>query len=184
MKVSLIKPQVSTRVLWTVFTWQNASSWTQQTNHKNNTTPRRNTIKHITSRARDTGKATVRDSASAGESQQTENMAAAAATTPNSPLPMDLLQSLSNLTKSRSFNCTLHCVATVLYEEKHGNDRVQALHFLLFLRWLKVENGDKREGSEFGFENLVEIGESDSIVWGRMAPWAEKKKWRRKKRRV
>lgn len=92
-------------------------------------------------------------------------MAAAAAATPTTPLPTNLLQSSSFLIISRSFNCALQCVATLLYEEKQGKGRFQASHFLLFLRWLKVENGGKRDLSELGFENLAEIGDNDSIVW-------------------
>ena len=49
--------------------------------------------KKITSRARETGKATVRDSARAGESQQTEAKAAAAAANPKSPFPNDVMSS-------------------------------------------------------------------------------------------
>lgn len=99
-----------------------------------------------TSRARETGKATVRDSARAGESQQTEAKAAAAAANPKSPFPNDTISSW----------LLRRCVSGSGLCQAHGT--INTPRFLV-LRRFKHESRWEWQGSEVGFKNLVEIGE-------------------------
>lgn len=103
----------------------------------------------ITSRSREAGKATVRDSAKAGESHEIENKATEAAANPTTPLPNDLTHSLLRLQ-----TCPSDLVPSPLYKQQG----FETLH--LRLKWsFKHENGRICNGCEMGLGGFDEKGE-------------------------